>query len=79
MGSCRIACPFNAIEMSEDHIPQVNAERCTGCGKCVEVCPKHIMELISVKDNKVFVLCRSNDKGKTVKSNCKVGCIGCKL
>jgi Na+-translocating ferredoxin:NAD+ oxidoreductase RNF subunit RnfB len=79
LGSCRIACPFNAIHIGKDHIPTVHPERCTGCGKCVEVCPKHIMELISMKKNKVFVLCRSQEKGKTVKSKCSVGCIGCKL
>lgn len=79
LGSCSIACPFNAIEMGENHIPQVNLERCTGCGKCVEVCPKNIMELISFEKSKEFILCRSQDKGKDVKSNCSVGCIGCKI
>ena len=78
LGSCKITCPFNAIELSENHIPQVNQERCTGCGKCVEVCPKNIMELVGEK-SAVFVLCRSQDKGKTVKANCSIGCIGCKL
>lgn len=79
LGSCKISCPFNAIEINENHIPVVNPDRCTGCNKCVEVCPRHIMELISLDNDKVFVLCRSQDKGKAVKANCTVGCIGCKI
>src|SRR4030042_1167200 len=49
-----------------------------GCGECVRVCPRNIMELVS-RDQKVFVGCKSPDFGKAVKSVCKVGCIGCGL
>ena len=78
LGSCQISCPFNAIEIGESRIPTINPDRCTGCGKCVEVCPKHIMELVSINKNKVFVLCNSHEKGKAVKSKCTAGCIACK-
>ena len=78
LGSCKIACPFNAIVINDDHIPEIHPERCTGCGKCVEVCPKNIMELVNPNKNKVYIQCRSHERGKVVKSKCTVGCIGCK-
>ncbi|KIX14884.1 RnfABCDGE type electron transport complex subunit B [Dethiosulfatarculus sandiegensis] len=48
LGSCAAACPFDAITMGEDHLPKVDPDKCTGCGTCVRVCPKHIMHLTSV-------------------------------
>jgi NADPH-dependent glutamate synthase beta subunit-like oxidoreductase len=34
--------------MGSDGLPQVDAARCTGCGTCERVCPKHIITLSSV-------------------------------
>ena len=48
------------------------------CGKCVEACPKHLIELIPY-DTKHVVKCSSKDKGKDVMKACSVGCIGCHL
>ncbi len=31
-------------------LPQVNGEACTGCGKCVEVCPVKAMALVTAND-----------------------------
>jgi len=76
-GSCAEACPFDAIRMGPDRLPIVNPEKCTGCGKCVEACPRDLIRVLPVKKF-VHVLCRSHDKGKTVKEVCGLGCIGCK-
>ena len=45
LGSCKKACPFHAITMSEDGLPVVNEDLCTGCGTCVRTCPKGIIQL----------------------------------
>ena len=68
-------CPFDAIHIVEG-IAKVDREACKGCGKCVSVCPNHLIELIPY-EAKVQVKCHSKDKGKDVKAVCKVGCIGC--
>ncbi len=48
LGTCARVCPFNAITMGPDGLPQVHEGRCTGCGTCERVCPKHIITLSSV-------------------------------
>jgi NADPH-dependent glutamate synthase beta subunit-like oxidoreductase len=34
--------------MGEDNLPKVDEKKCTGCGTCERVCPKHIINLSSV-------------------------------
>ncbi len=48
LGSCAKACPFDAIVMKENGLPEVIEEKCTGCGTCERVCPKNIINLSSV-------------------------------
>ena len=57
---------------------KVDPMACKACGKCVDTCPKKLIELIPY-DASHIVQCSSKDKGKDVMSACKVGCIGCKL
>ncbi|MGD9201539.1 MAG: 4Fe-4S binding protein, partial [Chitinispirillia bacterium] len=47
LGTCEDICPFDAITMSENRLPIVNAELCTGCGTCTNACPKGIIRLTS--------------------------------
>ncbi|MCL2180026.1 MAG: RnfABCDGE type electron transport complex subunit B [Treponema sp.] len=75
--SCKNACPFGAIKMV-DSIAVVIPEKCSACGKCVNVCPKKLIEIIPEK-NAVRVLCNSRDKARAVKESCRAGCIGCTL
>jgi len=77
LASCKHACPFNAIKIV-DSIAVVIEEKCTACGKCVNVCPKKLIELVPEKSN-VRVLCNSKDKARFVKESCRAGCIGCTL
>ncbi len=76
-GSCIGACQFDAISM-RDGIAVVDNEKCTACGACVKSCPRKLIELVPYAKI-VRVACNSNDNGKTVRLNCKVGCIGCKI
>jgi RnfABCDGE-type electron transport complex B subunit len=75
LGSCVRECPFDAIHII-DGIAKVDREACKACGKCVAICPNHLISLVPY-DAKYIVVCKSNDKGKDVRSVCKTGCIGC--
>ena len=48
LGTCVTACKFDALSIGEDHLPKVDQEKCTGCGACENICPKHIIRLTSV-------------------------------
>lgn len=76
-GSCEAVCEFGAINMT-DGIAWVDNEKCTACGQCVKACPKKLIELVPYK-SKTRVACNSRDNGKTVRANCSVGCIACKM
>ncbi|KNF09466.1 electron transport complex protein, subunit B [Gottschalkia purinilytica] len=76
-GSCKDVCQFGAIVI-EDGIAKIDKEKCTSCGKCLEVCPKSVIELVPY-DQDVFVDCNNKELGKGVKEKCDVGCIGCKI
>ncbi len=79
-GTCVRACPFGAIEMTGDGYPRVIEEKCTACGVCVNVCPKHLYTLIPSEKTlaRIYVACSSRDVGKTVMHACGVGCIACR-
>jgi len=38
---CEAACPFGAIEVGKEikRVPEINPEKCVGCGQCVSQCP----------------------------------------
>ena len=79
LGSCEKACPFDAIHVVEG-VAQVDEDKCKSCGKCVDVCPKHIIALVPYKTRRhVAIRCSSHDKGPDVRKNCDNGCIGCTL
>lgn len=77
LGSCVKACPFDAIAMGPNGLPVVDKAACTACGRCVVACPRDLIALVPC-NMYVHVLCRSYDRGKEVRDNCQVGCIGCK-
>ena len=74
------ACQFGAISINpETGIPEVDEEKCTGCGACANACPRHIIELRKKgpKSRRVYVQCVNHDKGAVAKKACSVACIGC--
>ncbi len=77
LGTCVKACMFDAIKI-ENGIAVVDEEKCTGCGKCREACPKNVIELVP-KSAKAVVLCKNKDKGAAVNKYCKTGCIACRI
>ena len=68
-------CPFGAIHI-ENGIAVVDKEACKACGKCIAVCPKHLISL-EPYEAKHIVACSSKDKGPVTMKACKAGCIGC--
>ncbi|MDP8208923.1 MAG: RnfABCDGE type electron transport complex subunit B [Candidatus Electryonea clarkiae] len=78
LGECVDACQFDAMLMGEDKLPKVIEANCTGCGKCVEACPRGIMAMIP-KNAYIYNACVNQDRGKTVKNVCDIGCTGCTL
>jgi electron transport complex protein RnfB len=78
LGTCVRACLFDAMSITSNNVAIVNHEKCTGCGKCVVVCPRAIIELIP-RVHKIFLACSNHDRGPKVKKYCTVGCTTCVL
>lgn len=75
LGTCVNVCQFDAIHIVNG-IAVVDKDKCVACGKCIENCPNHLIELVPYS-SKHIVQCSSQDKGMVVKNNCETGCIGC--
>lgn len=77
-GDCVEACPFNALFMNDDGIPELIESNCTGCAMCVSACPRDIIEM-HPEDRNVFVFCKNHDNPKQSKNVCAVSCMGCSI
>ena len=78
MGDCVVSCEFDAIHVI-DGVARVDYRNCTGCGACIDACPRHIISRIPFKaENVMIVGCSNQDFGLDVKKVCTIGCIGCK-
>jgi electron transport complex protein RnfB len=77
-GSCVTACPFDAIDMTDDFLAVVNPEKCKSCQKCVKACPRQLIQMVP-KSQTVLVACRNHEKARRAKDNCGIACIACKI
>lgn len=75
-GDCEAICDFDAIHMDKHGLPVVDADLCTACGDCVEVCPKDLFSLQPVSHH-LWVACKNLDHGDEVLEDCLVGCTAC--
>jgi electron transport complex protein RnfB len=71
------ACPFDALKIGAGGIAEVDAEKCTGCGICVPVCPKELFVLYP-RVHRVELSCVARDKQAVVRATCMVGCTLCR-
>ncbi|MGQ9778967.1 MAG: RnfABCDGE type electron transport complex subunit B [Bacillota bacterium] len=78
LGTCVAACPFGAIRLNEQGLPEIGPE-CTGCGLCVRACPRGIITLIPADRKVAVIACRNRRRGAEVRKICRVGCLGCGL
>lgn len=77
-GDCADKCPFEAIKRDQNGIPVISPSICTGCGICIEVCPRKVIDLVPA-EKQVIALCANTSRGKEVKDVCKAGCFSCML
>ena len=77
-GECVDACMYDAMAMDGNNLPVVFYDKCVGCGACARACPRNIIEM-HPEDHKLFVYCRSKDKGPHARKVCSVACIACML
>ena len=76
-GDCTRACKFDALHIV-DGMTIVDYEKCTGCTACSKACPRGLIEMVPFfYENMMIVACNSKETGKSTRSICKVGCIGC--
>ena len=76
MGDCATVCTFEAIRMDVHGLPVVDAEKCTACGDCVDVCPKDLFEIHPVS-HRLWVACRNREFGDRAEAQCEVICTAC--
>ena len=62
LGDCKKSCPQHAIYIKNN--TAVISNLCTGCGKCVDICPLNIIRLIP-KNTKEYTLCANKSDEKS--------------
>lgn len=80
LGDCVKVCKFGALSLNpQTGLPQVDADKCTSCGACVNICPRHLFEIRpkGLNNERVYVACRNRQKGVVARKNCSAACIGC--
>ncbi len=48
LATCVKNCPFNALEMNEEGVPNIIAEKCVGCGNCEKICPTGVIKIYTM-------------------------------
>lgn len=76
LADCAVSCDFDAIRMNEFDLPEVDVDRCTACGDCVDACPLDLFVLMPL-DHKLIVQCRNLLEGEAATDLCAVACNAC--
>ena len=76
LADCAEVCDFDAIHMDAHGLPVVDADKCTACNDCIEVCPKGLFSLEPVS-RKLWVACKNLADGDTAEASCEVACTAC--
>lgn len=76
LADCTEVCDFDAIRMNAVGLPVVDADKCTACGDCVDICPKHLFSLQPVS-HQLWLACNNHADGDTAEAACAVACTAC--
>jgi Fe-S-cluster-containing hydrogenase component 2 len=53
---CVAICPVNSISMKDiNDIPKIDFNKCTGCKRCVSICPGLAIFVVKIIDNKALI------------------------
>ncbi|MBW1810690.1 MAG: FAD-dependent oxidoreductase [Deltaproteobacteria bacterium] len=52
--TCVRACPYGVPTINEDHVAEINAAMCQGCGTCVAECPGQAISLGHFKNSQIL-------------------------
>lgn len=77
LGDCVFICPFNAAKLGDNGLPDFDPAKCTGCGKCVDACPRSLVVLTGIS-RRNHIRCSAQLTAKEIREVCEVGCIGCR-
>ena len=53
-GLCWKRCPYGAIQVTEDKLPEVVKALCKGCGLCAADCPKECITIVHYSDEQLL-------------------------
>jgi Na+-translocating ferredoxin:NAD+ oxidoreductase RNF subunit RnfB len=76
LGDCEVVCSFDALQLNAYGLPVVDADKCSACNDCVEVCPKGLFSLEPVS-RRLWVACKNQADGDTAEASCEVACTAC--
>lgn len=76
LADCMNVCDFSAIHMDLHGLPVVDADKCSACNDCVEVCPKGLFSLEPVS-RQLWIACKNQADGDTAEAACEVACTAC--
>ncbi len=76
LGDCVSVCEFGALHLDQHGLPQVDPEKCTACGDCVDACPKVLFSIQPVS-HKLWVACKNRADGDVAEAACEVACTAC--
>lgn len=78
LGDCVSICPEGAMEIKENLLVEIDEMKCTGCGLCLQSCPRQVLILLDDRKKGAFVRCNATGMGKDKTTLCHGACIGCK-
>jgi electron transport complex protein RnfB len=72
-GDCVASCPYGAISVGMQSLPNVDFTKCRGCGRCAKACPKQVFKL-SPKSQQIFLACSNQSKAEGFSAVCLEAC-----